>query len=297
MNSQRRFQLKTFAEQLYCRFRDDEVPALGAQLTYYLILSFFPFLIFLITIISFVQLSEAELMYAITRMLPDESGSIVTSILDEIRTGRSGALLSFGMLATIWAASNGINAIIKGLNKAYDEEENRPFWKVRGISILATLVLALIILTSLFMLIFGHMIGQQIFKALDYPGGFEILWRAAQYLIPLIIMIGVFMLLYRIAPNRVITFKEVVPGAVFATLGWIATSMLFSFYVSQFGSYTKTYGSIGGVIVLLIWLYLSSIIILLGGEINAALAFVREGKNKTECKTYGLELPFFKKKK
>ncbi len=229
-------------------------------------------------------------------VIPDEAEKIVEGIIIEVTSSNSGTLVSFGMLATIWAASNGINAVIKGLNKAYDEEENRPFWKVRGISILATLVLAIVILVAMLMLIFGKSIGQYLFVAAAFPTDFEQIWGIVKYVIPLSIMLCVFMLLYRIAPNRKLTFKEVLPGSLFTTLGWIITSLLFSFYVNQFGSYTKTYGSLGGVIVLLIWLYISSIIILMGGEINAALAFEREGKQKGECKTFGSEFFTFLRK-
>ncbi|MBJ6362011.1 YihY/virulence factor BrkB family protein [Paenibacillus sp. GCM10012307] len=278
------------------RFNDDEVPALGAQLTYYLILSFFPFLIFVISMIGYVSFSPEDLMADFFTVIPDEAEKIVEGIIIEVTSSSSGTLLSFGMLATIWAASNGINAMIKGLNKAYDEEENRPFWKVRGISILATLVLAIVILVAMLMLIFGKSIGQYLFVAAAFPTDFERIWGIVKYLIPLSIMLCVFMLLYRIAPNRKLTFKEVLPGSLFTTLGWIGTSILFSFYVNQFGSYTKIYGSLGGVIVLLIWLYISSIIILMGGEINAALAFEREGKLKKECKTFGAEFFAFLRK-
>jgi membrane protein len=201
------------------------------------------------------------------------------------------------MIATIWAASNGINAMIKGLNKAYDEEENRPFWKVRGISLLATLFLAVVILMSVFLLIFGKSIGEYLFKWMNYPDGFELIWGILKYAIPLIALMAVFTLLYWITPNRRLTFKEVLPGAIFTTLGWIISSLLFSFYVNQFGNYTKTYGSLGGVIVLLIWLYLSSIIIIFGGEINATLAFSKDGKSKRECKKFGIDIPFFSSKK
>ncbi|XEC93223.1 YihY/virulence factor BrkB family protein [Paenibacillus tarimensis] len=297
MTTARRFRFRDLLHQLYCRFRDDEVPALGAQLTYYLILSFFPFLIFLVTILGYIHLSEEELIAGITRLMPAESGGLVTTLVSDAKAGGTRTVLSIGMIATLWAASNGINAVIKGLNKAYDEEENRAFWKVRGISLLSTLVLVIIILTAMVMLVFGQMIGKQIFHALDYPAGFERTWATAKYVIPLVVMTVVFILLYKIAPNRRMTFREVVPGSLFATLGWIATSLLFSFYVNEFGSYTTIYGSLGGVILLLIWLYLSSIIILFGGEINAALAFARAGKQKQECKSYGVELPFFKKKK
>ncbi|MFC4775216.1 YihY/virulence factor BrkB family protein [Paenibacillus sp. GCM10023252] len=279
-----------FARNLIYRFRDDEVPALGAQLTYYFILAFFPFLIFLISIIGFMQLSQDSVIHEFIRILPQETGAAVQNILDEVTANKSQALLSFGMLATIWAASNGVNAVIKGLNKAYDEEETRPFWKVRGLAVLATMVLAIVIVLSMLMLVFGKSIGEYLFEWMNYPAGFEMIWGIVKYAIPLLGMCVVFLLLYRMTPNRKLTFREVLPGSIFTTVGWIVTSILFSFYVNNFGNYTKTYGSLGGIIVLLIWLYLSSIIIILGGEINATFAFWREGRTKAESKNYGEQL-------
>jgi membrane protein len=200
------------------------------------------------------------------------------------------------MLATVWAASNGVNAIIKGLNKAYDEEETRPFWKVRGFSVIATLILAVVILVSMLMLVFGRIIGEYLFKWLDYPNAFPWIWSVIKLAIPLVALFGVFLLLYRVLPNRRLSWKDAVPGSLFTTLGWIVSSLLFSVYVNQFGNYAKTYGSLGGIIVLLIWLYWSSIIVLLGGEINATIAFSKEGKVKSAKKKYGLHLPWINKK-
>jgi membrane protein len=200
------------------------------------------------------------------------------------------------MLATIWAASNGVNAIIKGLNKAYDEEETRPFWIVRGISVISTLVLAVVILISMLTLVFGRIIGEYLFEWLNYPVAFPRIWSVLKLAIPLVAIFGVFMLMYQVTPNRRLTWRDVLPGSVFTTVGWIVSSLLFSFYVNHFGNYAKTYGSLGGIIVLLIWLYWSSIIVLLGGEINATYAFGREGKVKCETKKYGLHLPWVNKK-
>lgn len=270
----------TFGKNMFARFRDDDVPALGAQLTYYLLLSFFPFLIFLVSLLGYLNLNGDDLISEFMRLLPEDGGTTVRSILSEVTVSSSGALLSIGMIGTIWAASNGINAIIKGINKAYDEEESRPFWKVRGIALIATLVLAVVIILVVALLVFGRVIGEYLFQTLDYPAGFEPVWAIVSYLLPFVAMILVFTLLYWITPNCRLNFREVLPGACFATVGWIATSILFSMYVSQFGNYTKTYGSLGGVIVLLIWLYLSSIIIVLGGEINAALRFGTAGFHK-----------------
>jgi len=280
-----------FAEDMICRFRDDDVQALGAQLTYYLILAFFPFLLFLMNIVGYVQLSGEQLIAELVRLLPEESGRTVNGIIAEVTQARSGTLLSFGMVATLWAASNGINAIIKALNKAYDIEENRPFWKVRGISILSTFVLAFVILTAMLLLVFGRPIGQYLFEHFGYPAGFETMWSLLKAALPLLAMFGVFMLLYRLTPNKRLRWREVVPGAGFATIGWIITSLLFSYYVNHYGNYAATYGSVGGIIVLLIWLYISSAIILLGGELNASLSFLRDGKTKPTKRPFRFRWP------
>lgn len=261
-----------FSKNLYTRFRDDDVPALGAQLTYYFILSFFPFLIFVVSLMSFVRLSGDSVVAELIRLLPEETGEAIQRILLEVTNNSRGTLLSIGMIATLWSASNGVNAVIKGVNKAYDVEENRPFWKVRAISLGATVVLALAILLAIVLLIFGEVIGEFLFNWLDSPVGFGLIWGTLKYVFPIAFMIVVFSLLYWIVPNRKIRFKAAVPGALFATFGWIASSLLFQFYINNFGNYSKTYGSIGGIIILLIWLYISSNIIILGGELNATLA-------------------------
>jgi membrane protein len=261
-----------FSKDLYQRFRDDDVPALGAQLTYYLILSFFPFLIFVVSLMSFVQLSGDSVVAELIRLLPEQTGKEIQSILQEVTNNSRGTLLSIGMIATLWSASNGVNAVIKGVNKAYDAEESRPFWKVRAISLAATVVLALTILLAIVLLIFGEVIGEFLMDGFDFPVGFRLIWGTLKYVFTILFMIVVFSLLYWIVPNRKIRFKTAVPGALFATFGWIASSLLFQFYMNNFGNYSKTYGSIGGIIILLIWLYISSIIIVLGGEVNATLA-------------------------
>ncbi|WP_238323085.1 YihY/virulence factor BrkB family protein [Gorillibacterium massiliense] len=286
-----------FAQNLYGRFQDDEVPALSAQLTYYLILSFFPFLIFLVSIISSTSLSTASIISGITSVMPQASHSTIVSVLDEIERSRSSALLSIGMIGTIWSASKGVDAVMKAINKAYDQPENRPYWKTKGISLAATLLLAIAIVMTFGMLIFGKWIGERLFYFLHEPVSFDPLWSIAQYAIPLLVMALVFTLLYKYIPNIRLKFKEVLPGAAFSTIGWIVTSALFSFYVNHFGNYSKTYGSLGGIIVLLTWLYMSSIFVVLGGEINATLHFDCHGLAKPLGKKFALEqIPFLREK-
>ncbi|WP_341347293.1 YihY/virulence factor BrkB family protein [Paenibacillus sp. FSL H3-0469] len=260
-----------FIKQLWVKINDDDVQGIAAQLTYYLILSLFPFLIFIMTLIGYANISLEKNIEQLEQIMPAEAISIIEEILQDVSAGRSQTLLSFGMLATLWAASKGINAIIKGLNRAYEIDESRVFWKIRGIALLATLTIGFVVLLSMLLLVLGSWLKTQVFLLVDLPYGFQKLWDLLQYAIPLFVMFIVFTLLYWIAPSRRLALREVMPGALFTTIGWITTSILFSVYVNQFSDFSKTYGSLGGVTVLLIWLYISSFIILAGGEINAVL--------------------------
>jgi membrane protein len=266
-----------FLRQLFKKIKADEVQAVSAQLSYYFILSLFPFLIFIMTLVGYANISMEDKIRELGEIMPVEAVTFIEGIVKEVSEVRNQALLSFGMLATLWVASKGVNATIKGLNKAYDIEESRAFWKIRGISFLATLVIGLVILLSTLLLVLGSWLKDQVFLLFNFPDVIYELWNLIQYAVPLFIMIIVFTVLYWIAPNRRMSYKEALPGAIFTTIGWITTSVLFSIYVSRFGDFTKTYGSLGGVMILLIWLYISSMIILVGGEINATLVY-RRGK-------------------
>jgi membrane protein len=266
-----------FLRQLFKKIKGDEVQAVSAQLSYYFILSLFPFLIFIMTLVGYANISIEDNIRELGRIMPAETVTFIEGIVKEVSEVRNQALLSFGMLATLWIASKGVNATLKGLNKAYDIEESRAFWKIRGISFLATLVIGLVILLSTLLLVLGSWLKDQVFLLFNFPDIIYQLWNLIQYAVPLFIMIIVFTVLYWIAPNRKMSYKEALPGAIFTTIGWITTSVLFSIYVSRFGEFTKTYGSLGGVMILLIWLYISSMIILVGGEINATLVY-RRGK-------------------
>lgn len=262
----------TVISHMYHRFQEDEVTSLGAQLTFYLLLAFFPFIIFLITLASYAPVASDLPLDQLAALLPYEAYVQVRDIIEETIQARSHTLLSVGMIAALWASSSGVNAIIRGINKAYFEKETRPFWKVRGLSILFTLALALVIVSAFLMLVLGRIIGQALFTELGAYYLFADVWRWVRYLLPLATMLLVFVLLYRFSPNRNLTLKEVVPGAVLASLGWVITSLAFAWYVEHFTDYARIYGSLGGIVILLLWLYLSSIIILLGGELNAVLS-------------------------
>lgn len=261
---------------LYLRFQEHEIPALGAQLTYYLLLAFFPFLIFILTLLSYTTITSEQVLYDLSRLIPADAFKVVREVVRQTLSSSRQTLLSLGALFTIWASSNGINAVIHGINKAYDERETRPFWKVRGMAIVFTIGLALVIILALVLLVLGRQLGLALSAYTGDSTLYMTSWQLYRFAIPLLVMLVVFSFFYRYAPTKKISFREAIPGAVFSSLGWIITSWVFSFYVNQFDNYTRTYGSLGGIIVLLLWLYLSSMVILIGGEINATLSLRRK---------------------
>lgn len=270
------------------QFKKNELTALGAQLSYYMILSFFPFLIVLIVLLNFTPLTEGQTISQLSYILPDEVFQMTLNILKEIRSGLNATLLSISSLGTIWAASKGTSALIKGLNKAYNVSENRSFFHLRIMGIIFTFGLAFIIIFSLFSLVFGRFIGLAISEYLGFTQAFLSFWEYFRYLAPLLVLFFIFTLLYRIGPNYHLQFKDVYPGAIFTTLGWIIISLIFSFYVNNYGAFSRLYGSIGAVIALLIWLNFSSLIVLVGGEINATRLWY---KNSNNTKDTGSDSP------
>lgn len=277
-----------FLKDLHCRIKEDEVTAIGAQLTYFLILSVFPFMIFFLNILSYTSIAEEKIIDNLLIVLPLESQAMIKGIISEIIKARSETLISLGIILAIWTGSLGITAIIRAINKAYDIKEKRSYWKLKGISIIFTIALAFLLVIVFFMLVFGEVIGRKLFAWFGATHLFYHVWEFLRVIIPLTSMIIIFALLYKFSPspNEKINIKlrHTLPGAVFTTAGWILASMVFSFYVNNFGNYSKTYGSLGGIIILLIWLYITSIMIILGGEINGAYAAIKENTGVEDCK-------------
>lgn len=264
-----------FLKELLFRIKDDSVTAIGAQLSYYIVLSIFPFLIFFLNILSFTPIAREDVLHSIITILPIDTQKIISTLIIETINTSSETLLSLSAITGIWAASKGIMALIRVLNKAYDVEETRSYLELRGLAILFTLALLVLLTIVLLTLVFGEVLGNKLFDFLGITQNFISFWQYFRVIISLCSMILIFSLLYRFIPSirngSKISFRHSMPGAVFASVGWIFTSTIFSYYVNNFGNYGKTYGSLGGIIVLLIWLYLSSIIIIMGGEVNATL--------------------------
>ncbi|MEG7381430.1 YihY family inner membrane protein [Bacillus subtilis] len=260
-----------FLKELFSRYTLHEGPSKSAELAYFFLLSLFPFLIFMLTLTAYLPISTDDVLGVVKQYAPASAMSLVESITQQTLNNRNGGLLSFGIIAALWSASNGMNAIVRSLNHAYEVDENRSFIIVRLTSIFLTIAMVFTILVALLLPVFGRQIGV---LASDFVGASDLflsVWSAVRWGVSPLVLLIVFSALYIIAPNKKLSLRFVMPGAVFAAIGWIVVSTLFSFYVSTFANFSATYGSIGGIIVLMIWFYLSGILIILGGEINALL--------------------------
>lgn len=282
-----------YIKQLIFRYKDDDLPSLSAQITYYLILALFPFLLFLINLISFTPLSNEILITNFNTFLPKESSILVKNVIMQTVQAKSRTLLFLGMIGSLWAASKGIIAITKGLNKAYDVEENRNFIKLNSIALISTIGITIMIILTFIMIVFGKPIGTYVFGLIGANSLFNIIWSFLRYGIPLTIMSITFYLIYVYVPNRKLKFNNVIVGTIFTTIGWITTSVLFSFYVNNFANFEKVYGSLGGVIALISWLYISTLIILIGGELNSINSYFKNNEKNKKYDSFKLNIPFF----
>lgn len=267
-----------FIKKFILKIQADDISGLAAQLAYFFLLSMFPLFIFLFTLVAYLPYSQEEILRMLQTFVPVESMDVITESLNEVMQ-RNVKILSFGVLGTIWSASHGLNAIISAFNRAYDVTETRSYFIARGMSIILTFAMIFVFLVALFLPVFGKQIAIFLFSELGISEQFIKVWNMLRWVISSIVLFIVFIILYWIAPNKKITCVSVLPGAVFSTIGWVVVSFLFSFYVDKIGNYTTTYGSLGGIIVLMIWFYLSGLMIIMGGEINASVG----EKKKPDC--------------
>lgn len=260
-----------FIKNLVKRIDGNDINGVAAQLAYFFLLSLFPLLLFMVSLLSYLPLTTEDLLNVIRDFAPEQTLVMIEANLQEILSNRSGGLLSFGIIAALWSASLGMNAIMRAMNRAYDVKETRPFFITRGLSILLTIAMIIVLLIALIIPLFGEIFGIYIFSYFGISEEFVSIWNGLRWLISMIILFVVFMCLYFITPNKKIKCLTVVPGAIIATIGWAIVSFGFSYYVGNFGHYSTTYGSLGGIIVLILWFYFTGFILMIGGEVNAML--------------------------
>lgn len=262
--------------RVWKQLAEDEVFGRAAQLSYYFLLALFPLLLFLTTLLGYFAENGRELRDGLLgyfqQMLPPSASTLVNGTLDEVIADKGGGKLTFGVLAALWAASKGMGAITSALNVAYDVKETRPWWKVRLIAIVLTLSLSLLILTALVLVLFGHQLGMAASVWLNLGQAFEWAWTILQWPISLAFMLLAFALVYYWAPNlKATSWHWITPGALAGVFLWVTVSLGFRSYLGFFDSFSKTYGSLGAVIILMLWFYFTGVAVLIGGEINSEI--------------------------
>lgn len=267
---------KNFAGRLWKRLNDHDIFGGAAKLSYYFLLAVFPLLLVLVTLLGYFAESGSDLRNKLISYLgtvmPSTAITLVHTTLDEISKSRGGGKLSLGLLAALWAASNGMGAISSTLNAAYGVSEQRPWWKVRLVSIVLTLSLSVLIVMALVIVLYGGQIGERVADYFGYGALFITIWKLLQWPIALVFLLVTFNLIYYFGPSvRPQKRRWCMVGTVTAVILWLLVSFGFRIYLHYFDSYSLTYGSLGALIVLMLWFYFTGLAILLGGEINSEL--------------------------
>jgi membrane protein len=265
--------LKQQLKRILWRIQEDDVFGRAAQLSYYFLLALFPLLLFLVNLLGYFAQAGSELRIRLINYLaaimPGAAVTLVHTTLDEISASAGGGKLSFGLLAALWAASNGMGAVSDTLNAAYNVKETRSWWRIRLISVLLTISLSILIVAALVIVLYGGTIGDAIATRFGFSQVFTTVWKILQWPIALLFVLGTFNLIYNFAPNiRRNQRKLMTWGAFVGVMLWLLVSFAFRIYLHYFNSYSVTYGSLGALIILMLWFYFTGVAILIGGEIN-----------------------------
>lgn len=252
---------------------DDEIVDRAAALSYYFLFALFPALLFMVALLGYLPLPGLmqTLMGYIERVLPGDSGALLQRTLAEVLQSQRGSLLSLGAVAALWSASAGMVSVITALNIAYDVTESRPWWKRRLVAIGLTFGFALFLTLALTLMAFGPKIGSAVAGRLGLGSVFTVAWNVISVPIAVLFVMTGVALVYFLAPAAKQRWRWVSPGSALAVFLWLAASFGLRAYVTYFGNYNATYGSIGGVILLLLWLFVTGLVLLLGAEMNSEI--------------------------
>lgn len=276
---------KQFFKDLGNEILDDNVFMGAAALGFYLTLAIFPALILMMTLIPYLPVPNVDQMIlnALGNALPSEASGMVEKVVSEVTKEQRGGLLSFGLIATLWAASTGMYAIMLNLNITYDVAEGRSFIRARTVALGLSLMFILLVIGSFALIMLGGVIEDWVSSWLGASGILLAIFTAIRWVLIIFSLLLGFALIYYFAPNVEQKFRFITPGSVIAVVLLAAASLLFSLYISNFADYSATYGSIGAVIILMLWLFIAGLVILLGSEVNALIEhYSPYGKRKGE---------------
>ncbi|SEJ06762.1 YihY/virulence factor BrkB family protein [Pseudomonas sp. NFR16] len=280
----RRLRLTTVLVRTVKEFLDDEMSTYASALAYQMLFSLFPFLLFLIALIGFLHLPDffSWLRLQSELVLPPQALDQVNPVIDQLQQSKGG-LLSIGIVIALWTASAGVRLMMSAMNAAYDVVEERPVWKRIPLSVLYTIGIAGMLLAAAALMVTGPQVISWLAAQIGMEDFIVTLWTILRWPLIIILLMVAVAIMYYVMPDVKQNFRFITPGSVLAVVVWIVASLGFAYYVKTFADYNAMYGSIGAIIVLLLYFYISAAVLLLGAEMNAVIEHMSaEGKDKGE---------------
>jgi membrane protein len=282
--------------RVWKEINDDDIFNRAAVLGFYFMLALFPLLLFLTALLGLFAQGGTELRNSLlsylSRVVPVSAYTLIYETVNEITESSGGGKLSFGLLAAIWASSNGMLSIVDTFNEAYHVRESRPWWKSRLVAIALTVALSVLIISALLLVLYGGHIADAVSARFGFGAAFTLAWSVLQWVIVLAFVFLAFALIYYFAPNvHCQALRWVLPGMVVGVALWLIASMLFRLYLRYFDTYSTIYGSLGAVIILMLWFYLTGLAMLIGGEVNSEIEHAAARAGVEDAKLPGEKAP------
>lgn len=269
------------------KIRDDHIAAYSAQAAFFIIISFFPFIMLLLSIVKYFPIEESATLKLFTQAFPAAVNSMIVSIITEIYDNvPSGTVISVTALTALWSAAKGFWAVMKGLNSVYEINETRPYLVTRAMSLLYTLIFAIMLITTMILFVFGNRLYFWIEQKFPVIADTALIIISLRTIVGLITLLIFFLIIYIVIPNRKFKIMSQFPGAMVCAGGWMAFSYAFSYYIDNFSNYVFMYGSLTAVVLFMLWMYFCMYLLFLGAEFNLLLenkSFVHKVK-----KLYGI---------
>lgn len=273
----REIDLKIIVTLVCKRYRQDDCSGLAAQAAYHILFAIFPLAIFAAALSALVNAVLGldlfdTIMASLASVLPSEARASIVGPIAAVVNHRSGWLLLVGVVTALWSGATAVGTFITALNRAYAVEETRPFWRRKGLEVLLTLCMGTVVTASFILIVFGGKLGAAIAAHVGLGTPFRVAWEIGRWPLIAVIIMAALAVFYWIGPNSRQRFRWLSAGAILGTIVWILSMGSFGIYVGKLGQYDRTYGALGGMMILLLVFYISSLIIILGGELNSALA-------------------------
>lgn len=259
------------------RLKKDQVSAFSAQSAFFLIMSVMPFLSILLTLIKYLPISQSMLYETILNVIPDAFHPLASSILNELFAQNSSAVLSLSVVLAVWSAAKGVLAIVRGLYSVYHVEDKRNYLVLRFISAIYTVIFVSAILLTLLLLVFSNQIYDALKKDFPMAADFLSIFISQKLILSLCLLTLFFLFVYKLVKVKHLNIFTLLPGAIFSSISWVATSYAFSYYIDHYSNFSYTYGSLAIIVLFMLWIYICMYILFIGAEINCYFKIYFEG--------------------